>query len=212
MMRVLLTSFEPFGSDRRNSSLEVGERVAVRPPPGVELEWLVLPVVAAECVALAAQRIRATRPDLVLALGQAESAAGLRVETQGVNCCDFDIPDNAGRQLRDTRIEPHGPDAYAATVPVDRVVRALTGQGVGAEASDCAGTYVCNYLLYGLLHQAAVEGWPSRIGFVHLPLVAGQRGPTSPGVPAEVLAEGVRGIIAACLPEFIDLPAEGQCS
>jgi hypothetical protein len=50
MTRVLLTSFEPFGGQALNSSLEVGRALARQPLPGVELEWLTLPVVARVCV------------------------------------------------------------------------------------------------------------------------------------------------------------------
>src|SRR5262245_28529001 len=109
MARVLLTSFEPFGTHTLNSSLEVGRAVARRPPPGVELDWLVLPVVAGACVEAAWARVRQVRPDLVLALGQKDGAARLCVEEAAANLHDFRMRDNAGRWFRNQPILPGGP-------------------------------------------------------------------------------------------------------
>ena len=199
MIRVLLTSFEPFGGHGRNSSLEVGRALARRPPGGVALDWLVLPVVADRCVELAWAHVLAARPALVLALGQAAGAACLRVEERAVNVNHFTIPDNAGNLFHKQVIVPGGPAAYRATVPTGRLVREARG-GVAAELSGSAGTYVCNHLFYGLLHRAAVAGWGHQTGFLHLPLLHGQ--PTRLPLPSrglEELAEGVRRAIRACV-------------
>src|SRR5256885_8834812 len=96
MTRVLLTSFEPFGRHTLNSSLEVGRAVACRPPPGVDLDWLVLPVVAGTCVEQAWARVVQFRPTLVLSLGQKDGAARLCIEAVAANLHDFRMRDNAG--------------------------------------------------------------------------------------------------------------------
>src|SRR5205085_2715204 len=95
MNRVLLTSFEPFGPHAVNSSLEIGRVVADQPPSGVSLDWLVLQVVAGLSTERAWERVMAFEPDLILALGQGDSRAGLHVEMRAVNVADFAIPDNA---------------------------------------------------------------------------------------------------------------------
>jgi pyroglutamyl-peptidase len=200
-MRVLLTSFEPFGGCKVNSSLEAARAVAADPPPGVEVDWLVLPVVAGVCFEIAWERIRRTQPALVLALGQSNAAANLRVEQLAVNLDDFPIPDNAGNDIRKKPIVPSGPPVYRATLPAARVVRSLRGGDVPAEVSSSAGTFVCNHLFYSLLHHAAVAGSPHQTGFVHLPLLPEQVDPKKPqpSWPRELLAAGVRRTIHVCV-------------
>jgi pyroglutamyl-peptidase len=200
-MRVLLTSFEPFGGHAVNSSLEVGREVAARPPRRVVVDWLVLPVVAGVCVERAWARVRQTRPALVLALGQAAGAAALRVEERAVNLDDFSMPDNAGNHYRKQAIVPSGPPAYRATLAPGRVVRGMRGAELEAEVSGSAGSYVCNHLFYGLLHRAAISGHRHQTGFLHLPLLPQQvdaKRP-QPAWPLDRLVEGVRRAILACL-------------
>src|SRR4029077_20969861 len=115
-MRVLLTSFEPFGGFKVNSSLEAGRAAAADPPSGVEVDWMVLPVVAGACVEQAWDRVWQTQPALVLALGQSGAAATLRVEERAINFDDFPMPDNAGNEIRKKVIVPSGPPVYRTTL------------------------------------------------------------------------------------------------
>jgi pyroglutamyl-peptidase len=200
-MRVLLTSFEPFGGFQVNSSQEAGRAVAAEPPPGVELDWMVLPVVAGECIEQAWDRVRQTQPALVLALGQAGAAATLRVEERALNFDDFPMPDNAGNEIRKKVIVASGPPVYRATLHPARVVRGLRGADLPAEVSGSAGTFVCNHLFYGLLHRAAVAGSAHQTGFLHLPLLPEQVHPKKPqpAWPLDRLVEGVRRAIRTCV-------------
>jgi pyroglutamyl-peptidase len=201
MVRVLLTSFEPFGGHGLNSSLEVGRAVADRPPPDVALDWLVLPVVAGLCVEQAWSRARQTSPTLVLLLGQAAGTPHLRIEERAVNANHFPFPDNAGNLLQNQVSIPCGPAAYRATVPAARLLRALRGEGVAAELSGSAGTYVCNYLFYNLLHRSAVAGLRHQTGFLHLPLLPNQVDPRRPQPSRDLaeLADAVRRAIRQCV-------------
>jgi hypothetical protein len=77
---------------------------------------------------------------------------------------------------------------------------ALARAEVPVEHSFSAGTYVCNHLLYGLLHRAAVTGSAVRIGFLHLPLLPLQvpaRKPT-PSLPLAAMVAGVRRALEVC--------------
>lgn len=200
MPRVLLTSFEPFAGQAVNASLEIGRAVAARPPAGVVLDWLVLPVVAGLCVERAWERIEAVGPDLVLGLGQADTRAGLHVELRAVNRNDFPIPDNAGQQPRGEPVCAGGPPEYAATFPAGRVAEALADGRVLAVLSASAGEYVCNHFYYGLLHRAALSGRTHQTGFIHVPLLPSQRGEGEPsGRTLDDLAAAIRRAIAACL-------------
>jgi pyroglutamyl-peptidase len=195
MARVLLTSFEAFGGHDRNSSREAGRLVAGSPPRGVDLEWLVLPVVAGTCVEVVLRAILRSRPAVVLALGQSPDTPAVRLEELAINVDDFSEPDNAGAQPRHRAIVPDGPPAYRATLDLAAVAAGLSAAGIPAERGYHAGTFVCNHLYYGLLHHAAREGLPHRTAFVHLPRIAGQRGKASPWT-ADELAEAVRWLVA----------------
>ena len=61
------------------------------------------------------------------------------------------------------------------------------------EVSQTAGTFVCNHVLYGLMHLLAQGAAPqgARGGFVHVPWLSGQ------GEPHLPLRDMVRGIHAA---------------
>ena len=146
MFRILLTSFEPFGGHAANSSHHVGEELARRPPPGVALDWLSLPVVAGECDRLAWERVVQSRPTLVLALGQAAGSERVRVEDRAVNLHDFPIPDNAGRQPRLEWIVPGAPGAYRTTAALERVLPRLRERRLPGGLSFSAGRYVCKHL------------------------------------------------------------------
>lgn len=201
MIRVVLTSFEPFGRNSANSSLEVGRAVLRRPLSGVHLEWVVLPVVAGSCVHQAWTCIEQLEPSLVLALGQAADAASPRIEKVAVNVNDFPIADNAGICRRGQLIVPNGPTVYRGTVPVRTLRRTLRFRNIPSELSDSAGTYVCNHLYYGLLHRAETKGAIHQTGFIHLPLLPGQvnRRRPKPSMSLEHLAEGIRLAITTCL-------------
>jgi pyroglutamyl-peptidase len=202
MTRVLVTCFEPFGEHSANSSLEVARAVARRPPPGVELDWVVLPVVAGVCVERAWTRIRQTEPSLVLALGQAAGARALRIEGVAVNLSDFAITDNAGNRPQKQPIVSGGPTAYRATASAQAIRQALSYRDIPSELSRSAGTYVCNHLFYGLLHRAGVAGHRHQTGFIHLPLLSSQVSRRTGGASMnlEQLVESIRLAITACEP------------
>jgi pyroglutamyl-peptidase len=201
MTRVLLTSFEPFGGHALNSSHEVAQALAGGAPPGVDLHWLRLPVVARECVEQAWRLVEGARPDLVLALGQSAGARAVRLEDRAANFDDFSIPDNAGNQPRRQHIIPGAPAAYRTTARLESLLSALAEGGIACEHSLYAGSYVCNHLYYGLLHRAQTWGLPHQTLFVHLPLLPVQvpRGQRWPSLPLEMLIEAVRRVIAGCV-------------
>lgn len=200
MPRVLLTSFEPFGGFARNSSFEVCRAIASG-MEGVELEWLVLPVVALECATRAWAAVERLAPDLVVLTGQATGAANVRLEDRGHNLDDFPMPDNAGNVLLKRKHVPGGPDHLRTRVAIERLVAELKRDGLPVEHSLSAGTFVCNHLYYGLLHRASHLPVSPPILFVHLPLLPEQvtRPLKLPGRPLGEMVEVVRRVVvAAC--------------
>jgi len=147
------------------------------------------------------------RPALVLALGLAASRRALSLERVAVNLDDARIPDNAGRQPVDQPVMAGAPSAYFCTLPVKAMAAALERAGLPVELSLSAGSFVCNHLLFGLLHRlatrAALRG--VRGGFLHLPPLA-SGGPLA----LDELVRGVRIALRVALSHRADLHRPGS--
>lgn len=106
---------------------------------------------------------------------------------------DAPIADNAGAQPVDTPVQAGAPAAYFTTLPIKAMLATLREEGVDAEVSQTAGTFVCNHVFYGLMHALATqpELGHARGGFVHVPWLPEQ------GTPSMALDDMVRGLHAA---------------
>lgn len=194
-MKLLLTYFEPFGGDEKNSAEETAKRL----PDvigSVELVKRGLPVTFEGSGAVLKQAIAETAPDAVLCLGQAGGRAAITPEKVAVNWMNARIPDNAGFQPIDLPIRADGPCAYFATLPVTAMTEAVRAAGVKAELSLSAGSYVCNFIMYTLLDTLQTEQAGIPGGFMHLPYAAEQL-PENSEKPSLKLDELVRGTEAA---------------
>jgi pyroglutamyl-peptidase len=144
------------------------------------------------------QALAQHRPDIALALGQAEGRCDFSVERVAINVQDARIPDNAGAQPIDAPVIDGGPAAYFSTLPIKSLVVGLKAAGFPASVSHTAGTFVCNQVFYALQHTLAGLGVLS--GFMHLPLLPEQAahwpGPTLPSWPASVQVAGVQQALA----------------
>src|SRR6185503_16919028 len=74
--------------------------------------------------------IRELRPDTVVSLGLAASAATVRLERHALNLNDALRPDNAGDLASGRPIELDGPIGYWSTLPLDEMLRALKGRDI----------------------------------------------------------------------------------
>lgn len=81
-----------------------------------------------------------------------------------------------------------------STLPVKAMVNAIKEKGIPASLSYTAGTFVCNDLLYTLLHR--FEGTDIKIGFIHVPFLPSQ---AKEGVASMPLTDMVIGLEAAIL-------------
>ena len=190
MKKLLITGFDPFGGESRNPSRE-----AVMALPAVigdyTLTKLEIPTVfglAAETVLRAAADLR---PDAILCVGQAGGRAAITPEVVAINLREASIPDNHGNQPRNTPVVENAPAAYFSTLPVRDMVEAVKAAGIPCALSYSAGAFVCNDLLYTLLHR--YDGTDVRVGFVHIPYLPEQ---AKEGVPSLPLNETVRGLTA----------------
>ncbi len=194
-MNILVTAFDPFGGEQINPAQQAVEGLAV--VIGVAtIHKLIVPTVfgkAAEDVIAAMDKLR---PDAVICVGQAGGRRAVTPERVAINIMDANILDNAGQQPCDESIVADGPAAYFSTLPVKSMVQAIRDAGLPGEISNSAGTFVCNSLLYSVLHHAALHMPDTRAVFIHVPYIPEQTAGKD-GVPSMPLKDIVRALSAA---------------
>ena len=194
-MKVLLTAFDPFGGDTVNPANEAVKLVSNN-VNGVEVVKVEVPTVFHKSIDVVAKAIEEEKPDAVFCIGQAGGRAELTPERVAINIDDARIADNEGNQPIDVKVFEDGEPAYFATLPIKAMVAAIRNAGIPSSVSNTAGTFVCNHLMYHILH-ACHTGMPGvRGGFIHVPCIPQQRA-GHPEWFAMELDEIVRGLAAA---------------
>ena len=190
-MPILVTAFTPFGGDALNASQEILNALPAT-LGGVRLEKRLLPVSFRASSRLALEAAERLRPEAIVCLGQAGGRDVVTPERVAVNLMDAAISDSDDFQPVDEPVIPNAPAAYFSTLPVKAMVEAMQRVGVPARLSNSAGTYVCNALMFAMLHQT--KDIPC--GFIHVPYLTEQgKGETAPSLPKETILRGA----AACL-------------
>lgn len=198
MKKILLTAFEPFGGEMINPSQEVVRSICRMSFDGLLIEACELPVERFRAIELALERIRLSKPDVVIMLGEAGGRSCITPERMAVNMDDFRIPDNAGYQPKRDPVVVGGPMEYFSTLPVDGIVEQLTQAHIHAALSNDAGRYLCNRLFYCVMHTIATEALPMCAGFIHLPYLPEQvinKKPETPSMPLETMVHALAQII-----------------
>ncbi|PKO76818.1 MAG: pyroglutamyl-peptidase I [Betaproteobacteria bacterium HGW-Betaproteobacteria-15] len=191
--RVLLTGFDAFGGDAINPSWLAVRALHGRQIAGHTVVAAQLPTVFGEALRELHGLLVKHQPALVICVGQAGGRSALSLERVAINVDDAPIPDNAGAQPIDAPVAPGAPAAYFSTLPIKAMLAALQREGLPAEVSQTAGTFVCNHVFYGLMHTIAAnpELRHTRGGFVHVPWLPEQ------GTPNMALDDVVRGLRVA---------------
>jgi pyroglutamyl-peptidase len=147
---------------------------------------------------------------VILAIGQAGGRVDITVERVAINVDDARIPDNRGQQPVDVEIVPGGPAAWFSSLPIKAMVSALREAGVPASVSQTAGTFVCNHVMYGLLHKigALTE---VRGGFIHIPYLPEQAAAHAgaPSMAAQTVKRGLEVAIAVAIRQQADIKITG---
>lgn len=195
-MKLLLTAFDPFGGESVNPALEAVKQVRDR-IGDVEIVKAEVPTVFGKSIRTVAEAIEREKPDAVLCIGQAGGRYELMPERVAINLDDARIRDNEGNQPIDQPIVEGGAPAYFATLPIKAMVKRIREAGIPSGISNSAGTFVCNHLMYGVLHTLA-EDYPGvRGGFMHVPFIPSQVVNRAAPAPSMALSDIVRGIEAA---------------
>jgi pyroglutamyl-peptidase len=183
---ILITGFEPFGASRLNPS---GEVVKALSHPGVVTA--ILPVVFGEASNRLRELIDLHKPIAVISLGQAEGRSQITPERIAINFDDARIADNSGVKKVASPVIEGGPDGHFSTLPIEKIVTALTAAGIPVAASLSAGTFVCNHIFYSLQEYLIGRNIPS--GFIHIPLMDEQQS-EFPGLPTMSRSDMVRAV------------------
>ncbi|NPC57023.1 pyroglutamyl-peptidase I [Caenimonas soli] len=187
---VLVTGFDPFGGSSVNPSWMAVQALHGRQVGGHRIVGAQLPTVFGHSLEVLRDLLLRHRPELVICTGQAGGRAALSFERVAINVNDARIPDNAGEQPVDTPVVAGGPAAYFTNLPIKAMLATLLAEGINAEVSQTAGTFVCNHVFYGLMYELATrkELKYTRGGLVHVPWLPAQ------GQPSMRLDEMVQGI------------------
>lgn len=178
-MKILVTGFEPFNGRDINPSQLILEQLEA--PAGVTLMKELLPVEFKATTEILKNILKEHQPDIVLSLGQAGNRPEIAVERVAVNLDNVrsangkkELPDNAGDMPVDMPIVAGAPNAYFSTLPVWDMVKEIQEAGVATVVSYTAGTYVCNHVMYTVLHETSTNYPETKAGFIHVPFLPEQ--------------------------------------
>ena len=195
---MLITGFDAFGGESINPSWLASKALHGRMILGHRVTAAQLPTVFDESLRVLRALLKLHQPALVICVGQAGGRSALSLERVAININDARIADNAGAQPVDTPVVPGAPTAYFSSLPIKAMLLALQTEGIPAEVSQTAGTFVCNHVFYGLMHALATQRGlkRSRGGFIHVPWLPEQG---TPSLPLEAITRGLKLAVRTAL-------------
>lgn len=171
MKKLLITGFDPFGRETINPSWEAVRRLPDRIGE-IEIAKMQIPTVFGKAFERVLEAAGNLQSDFILSVGQAGGRKDVTPEVIGINLREASIPDNEGNLIQNEPVVKDAPAAYFSTVPVREMVKNIKEAGVPASLSYSAGAFVCNDVLYSLLHH--FDGTTVRAGFIHVPFLPEQ--------------------------------------
>ena len=191
-MRFLLTGFQPFGPDTLNPSWEALKQI--KPfRSDIELVRVEIPVSYESCSHKAFTVINEVHPDAVICFGQAAGRSGITPERIAINIDDSHAPDNDGIIRTNCPIIGNAPAAYFSTLPVRAMVKTMNESHIPCSVSCSAGNFICNHLMYTVLHYLSCHRPLTVSGFIHIPCIPEQT-QFHPGIPCLPLETIITGI------------------
>lgn len=196
--KILLTGFDAFGGATLNPSWLAVKSLHGRQILGHTVVAAQLPTVFDASLQTLNALLKQHRPALVVCVGQAGGRSALSLERVAINVNDAPLADNAGGQPVDTPVMPGAPAAYFTRLPIKAMRAALQAEGIAAEVSQTAGTFVCNHVFFGLMHALATRRalQHTRGGFIHVPWLPEQG---TPDMPLDEIVRGLRLAVRCAL-------------
>jgi pyroglutamyl-peptidase len=207
-MKVLITGFSPFGGEKINPSFEAVRKLE-DVIAGFEIVKLEIPTVFHKSIMELEKAIIKENPDIVICVGQAGGRFELTIERVAINVDDARIPDNEENQPIDKAVFEVGENAYFSNLPIKAMVEEIRKGGIPASISNSAGTFVCNHIMYGLLHLIHTRYPAIRGTFIHVPFIPTQvmSKPNTPYMEIEKITEGLTLAIRAAIENKEDIKA-----
>lgn len=172
-MKVLVTGFDPFGGESINPAWEAVKAIP-RQIAGTDVVTVQIPTVFRKSVDAVLAAAKEHNPDVILCVGQAGGRFDMTVERVAINIDDARIKDNEGNQPIDLPIYEDGEFAYFTNLPIKAMVAEMQKEGCPASVSNTAGTFVCNHIMYAVLHHITKDKIAKKGGFIHVPYIPEQ--------------------------------------
>lgn len=165
MKKKLLTGFEAFAGNDSNPTQDLMAELH-------ELghQTLVLPVSFQKSWDGLLGIIKKEKPKWVISCGVAAKRETIDLERVAINFMDASIADNDGVLVQEEKISPHTPASYLSSLPLNDWQKSLS-HNFPVKVSLSAGSYVCNYLYYQLMHHR--NQYQYQCIFIHFPYPQG---------------------------------------
>ncbi len=199
-MKILVTGFDPFGEESINPAFEAVKKLPSTIANATILK-LEVPTIFNKSIDKVLASIEKEKPEIVICIGQAGGRFGITPERVAINLDDARIADNDGNQPLGKKIADYGENAYFSTLPIKSIAHTLQKAGIPSSVSNTAGTFVCNHLMYGVLHHIKQQKLSTRAGFIHIPFLLEQvvNKADKPGFSLETLTRGIELAIETCI-------------
>ncbi|HPZ08048.1 MAG TPA: pyroglutamyl-peptidase I [Candidatus Eremiobacteraeota bacterium] len=195
MRKIILSGFDPFDKVKINPSMEVVKLLKEDDIEGIKLYPLILPTIYGESAEILVTKMQELKPDVVISLGVATGRKRVTLERFAINIDDARTKDNKKNQRRGTKISTSGPEAYLSLLPLKDILNALHRYKIKADISNFCGTFVCNHLMYSVIHYIVTNNLPIKYGFVHLPKLSRRKEDTEKAMGLEKMVRAVKIII-----------------
>lgn len=168
MKKLLLTGFEPFLHYTVNPTMKIVEELDGTAIGEYEIIGKIMTVDFKTSGQQLVKLLTEIQPDVHISLGLAAGRYKITPERIAINIKDGDV-DNEGYKPVDQSIQETGEAGYLSTLPIRKIVNKLIENGLPAEISNSAGTYLCNNVMYEGLHYVKTTNSEMLSGFIHIP-------------------------------------------
>ena len=172
-MNLLITGFDPFGSDLINPSFEA---VSALPDKinDIDIQKVELPTEFKRAQEVLEDLLNKHQPDYVILCGQAAGRREISLERVAINIMDARIQDNAGFQPVDEVVINGAPNAYFTNYDIRNFEAACLKAEIPCKISYSAGAYVCNSTYYSLMNWINKNDSQTKGIFIHVPIIPNQ--------------------------------------
>ena len=198
-MNIIVTGFEPFLDNDINPTLEVLELlpISIKGNPIITVK---LPVEYDQCFDVLKPYIDKYKPGIIINLGLAPRRKNICLERVALNISNSNFGDNLGVIKIDESIIENGKNAYFSKLPLRKIYNIMNKKGIPVEISNTAGLYICNNIMYHVLHYIDINNLDIKAGFIHVPFMDTQvSDELENSLPLVTILEGVIDAIKGTL-------------